>query len=170
MVLLGHIVEIVNEKTFEIKFTVDGYIENKTAYPLDFKDQPEVGNAIFIHEIESILGWSYMYEKVRTLDYTRLKFLNSTIELNEYGIEITTESGDDITIKSDGNIDIKSKGNTNVKVEGNCTLKMNPGAVLTVPKGTVAPGAPVNAGPFCAIPTCPVSGLPHCGNTLVVGI
>ena len=89
---------------------------------------------------------------------------------NSGNIEIKSAGNNAINIDGDANIDVK--GNAEIKTEEdttieaglNCTVKAMEvkitGGILTVNGNS----APTGTGPFCAIPICPISGLPHIGN------
>ncbi len=91
---------------------------------------------------------------------------NGDIEVKSAGENAINIDGD-AKINTSGDTEIKTTGNTNIESELNCTVKaMNvkiTGGILNV-NGT---SAPTGTGPFCAIPTCPISGLPHIGNQVV---
>lgn len=173
---LGRVTEVVDPLKFIIKFTIDNYIEDAIAYPIDTFDEPNVGNPVQIYEIESILGWSFVYKKQRLTDYTRLKLGNSTLEITDEGINILTSSGNDVFINSDGGITINSNGNINitsggtVNVKGEGNVKIESGATLSLKGGLIKSEnnsvAATGNGPFCAIKICPYTGQPHVGNTI----
>ena len=71
---------------------------------------------------------------------------------------IKVEGGSNIDIKSSGNTNIESSGNIDIKSSGTLTTK---GPTWIGNNGTVAPAT---TGPFCGIPTCPLTGAPHAGN------
>ena len=88
----------------------------------------------------------------------------SWIKIDKDGnIDVHAES--DMTIKVDGNVKIEVAQNADIKVGGSTKLDCPDvtitGGQLTV-KGTCAPGA----GPFCAIPVCPVTGANHIGHVV----
>ena len=97
--------------------------------------------------------------------------LTSYIKIDNNGnIEIKSAGNNAINIDGDANIDVK--GNAEIKTEEdttieaglNCTVKAMEvkitGGILSVNGNS----APTGTGPFCAIPICPISGLPHIGN------
>ncbi len=85
---------------------------------------------------------------------------------NAINIDGNTEinASGDIKINTSGDTEIKTTGNTNIESELNCTVKAMEvkitGGILSVNGNS----APTGTGPFCAIPICPISGLPHIGN------
>ena len=85
--------------------------------------------------------------------------------------DITVKTSKNIKVEATGNIDIKATGN--IKVESTGNMDINSTGNMTVsPLGVfklakMAPAAPnATSGPFNAIPICPVTGLPHGGNTV----
>lgn len=100
---------------------------------------------------------------------------NITVK-NEGKTEITTKG--DATIKVDGKTSVESAKDITVKSNAKISVEAGTSATVTAKQakidaklvqitggtlqvnGTVAP----SAGPFCGIPTCPVTGLPHGGN------
>lgn len=177
----GHVTEIYDPKKFIIKFTRKGDIEDAIAYPIDTFDEPNIGDPVVIFEIESIFGQSFMWQKQRLFDHTRVKFGSSTIDLNSDGIEMTTEDGKFIEISSDGdisisgnddmevtvskNMDIEIGGNATIKVTGNVKLECATLDMSGVGSGTVVPI--FRGGIFNAIPICPYTGQPHGGNKIM---
>lgn len=174
---LGRVTSIVDPLRFVIKFTIDNYIEDAVAYPIDTFDEPNVGNPIQVYEIESILGWSFVYKKQRLDDYTRLKLGNSTVEITDEGINILTSSGNDVFINSDGgvtinsanNINISSSGNININGSGNVNVESSSTLSLkgSMIKSQNSSVPPTGKGPFCAIKICPYTGQPHVGDTVI---
>lgn len=172
----GVVTEIYDPYKFVIKFTIEGEIENAIAYPVDTFDEPNVGDPVEIEELESIFGYSFTYKKLRLKNHTRLKLGKSTVELDENGINITTDKGNTVFIDSDGaitissssNIDVISKSSINIKAEGNidlnCKGTVNVKAGTVQAKGTVQPS--VEGGPFNALKVCPYTGQLHSGSVI----
>jgi len=76
---------------------------------------------------------------------------------------IEVEATGNVTVKSTGNMTVESTGNMDINSTGNMTL--SPMGIFKLNK--MAPAAPnPTSGPFNAIPICPVTGLPHGGNTV----
>lgn len=160
-----------NRKLFVIRFDAKGVIEDATAYPVCVPDQPEVGEEVLVFELESVFGYCYMYQKVKTEDNTRLRIGGNLIDIRDDGIDMECRDGSSISVSADGDIDISTNKALNIRVDGDadvtvggrCSLKAK---TTTFPSGTVAP---TGSGPFCAIPVCPYTGQPHVGNTLMSG-
>lgn len=158
-----------NRKMFVIRFDAKGIIEDATAYPVGVPDQPEVGEEVLVFELETVFGYCYMYQKVKTEDNTRFRIGGNLIDIREDGIDVECRNGSSITISADGDLDISSgkglsisvKGDADINVGGRCTLSAK---TTSFPNGSVAPSG---SGPFCAIPICPYTGQPHVGNTLM---
>lgn len=158
-----------DRKLFVIRFDAKGVVEDATAYPVGVLDQPEVGEEVLVFELETVFGYCYMYQKVKTEGNTRLRIGGNLIDIHDDGIDIECRDGGDISISADGDIDISAtkgmtvdiKGDADITVKGRCSLSAK---TISLPNGTVAP---TGSGPFCAIPTCPYTGQPHVGNTLM---
>jgi hypothetical protein len=159
-----------NRLKFVIQFTAKGVVEDATAYPVAAFDQPEVGEEILVFELETVFGFCYMYQKMKTEDNTRLRVGNSLIDIQPDCIDIECKGGNTISISSDGDLTISTngglqvdiKGDADISVGGNCAIKA---ASVEMPQsGSVAP---TGTGPFCAIKTCPYTGLPHTGYKLM---
>jgi hypothetical protein len=119
---LGVVKEVVNSDTFIIKAQIKGFLESVTAYPFAVYDQPEVGEPILLETIESIFGMSFIYNKDRLADYTRLKLTDS--EIGVYKDKIKLQSKDaNILITNENDITITSdKANIKVDKDNNITL------------------------------------------------
>lgn len=158
-----------NKKLFVIRFDAKGVIEDASAYPVGVCDQPEVGEEVLVFELETVFGFCYMYQKLKTEGNIRFRMGGNLIDIREDGIDMECRDGSGVSISAEGDINISSdkglsisvKGNADVDVEGKCTLKAQS---VSFPNGTVAP---TGQGPFCAIVTCPYTGMPHVGNTLM---
>lgn len=188
----GTVSQIVDDHKFIIKFTIRDYIEDAIAYPVNQKDEPNVGDPIIIMEIETIFGFSFMYQKMRLKDHTRMKLLQSIVSIYDDHVEIHAGGPDKndkydeakslIWINNDGTILVKSEDSVTietktclVKAEDSatietktCTLQANDvnitGGNLTTVNGGQC--TPTGSGGFCAIPICPLSGAPHIGNQI----
>lgn len=188
----GYVDEVKDNKKFVIKFTVKNIIEKAIAYPIDTFDEPNIGDPVIIYAIESIFGWSFMWKKLRLKDHTRMKLLESLIDIYDDHIEIhaggTEEAnpGDDaqslIWIDKDGSISVKAKKEVTVEtpkvtVKGKNTVDIETttctinaidvnitGGNLTTTNGGIC--SPTGVGGFCGIPICPLTGSPHIGNKI----
>lgn len=190
---LGRVTKIVDDHKFVIKATIDNLIEDVIAYPIDTFDQPEEGNPVFLYEIESVFGYSYMWKKLRLTDYTKMKLKSSEIKIchdhiliqsgsEEVG-EVKDKGGKSwVRINADGSIEVYSENkiivNTkeiettaddSIKINTKtCTITANDvnitGGNLTTTKGGTC--SPTGMGGFCAIPICPLTGVTHLGNKI----
>lgn len=166
-IYFGRVTEVVDKKKFIIKFTIETTIEDCIAYPIDTFDEPNVDDPVYLIEIDTPFGYSYMWKKLRLFDHTRLKLLDSVVDIHDDHIEIHAgDSKSVILVNNDGSIKIKS---TDVKVEAtNVEVKGSnvniTGGILKTGKGGTA--APTSKGGFCAIPVCPLTGAPHIGDVL----
>lgn len=141
---------------FVILFTAEGIVSDAIAYPLNTFDQPEVGDEVAIFELETVFGYSYLYQKLKLNEDTRLRVEGSTIDIDKDRIAIKSENGD-VSIKlKKGDFDINVNGNINLTVNGSIKLEGN---------AFVPPDATGN-GAFCAIKVCPYTGQPHVGNEI----
>lgn len=175
-IYLGHVTKVTDELKFVVKFTVKGVIEDAIAYPIQQDDEPNVGDPIIIYSVESVFGWSFLWQKLRLKDFTRLKLGNSVINITEEGIDIQTEEGNEIFVKSDGDMNVVAKsdftmkvdGNVMIIVDGNMDIQCNGSVNLdaTRIKFPMRNPSPTGTGPFNAIPICPFTGSPHSSNTL----
>lgn len=172
---LGKVTSIVDPLKFIIKFTIDNYIEDAIAYPIDTFDEPNEGDPIQVYEIESILGWSFVYKKQRQLDHTRMKLKDSLVDIYEDHVEV--HAGDTksvVKVNADGSLTIVT--NSSVSIEtGEASIKatkatieandvnITGGNLTTVNGGTATPNG---QGGFCGIPVCPLTGAPHIGNKI----
>lgn len=159
-----------NRLKFIIQFTAKGVVEDATAYPASVTDQPEVGEEIMVFELETVFGFCYLYQKMKTEDNTRFRIGNSLVDIQPDCIDIACKNGNtisitsdgDLTVSTNGNLQLSIKGDADISVGGNCALSA---ASVEMPQtGTVAP---TGTGPFCAITTCPYTGLPHTGYKLM---
>ena len=141
-IMLGVVSKIENPDKFIIRFTIEGYLEDCIAYPIENDNQPVVGDPIILFGLESVLGYSWMYKKQRLLEYTQLKHGDSVIELRKDSIII---KGGKVTIDSP---DVTITGN------GSGTLTTN---------GSVPP---TGSGGYCSLINCPYTGAPHVGNKI----
>lgn len=139
---------------FVILFSAEGIVKDALAYPLNSMDQPEVGEEVAIFELETVFGYSYLYQKLKLNEDTRLKVQGSVVDIEEDRISVKTETGDVCIKVKDGDLDIQVNGNINLKVNGSIKLV---GTAFVTPTGE---------GPFNAIPTCPYTGLPHSGSEI----
>lgn len=188
-IFFGRVTEVVDDKKFIIKFTVETTIEDCIAYPIDTFDEPNEGDPVYLIEIDTPFGYSYMWKKLRLFDHTRMKLLDSLVDIHDDHVEI--HAGEDksvILINNDGTIKIETNDSisvktktlnvedtdtkikaTNVKVEATSvevkgsTVNIT-GGILKTGNGGVA--APTSKGGFCAIPICPLTGAPHIGDVL----
>ncbi|GAB6276237.1 MAG: hypothetical protein SAMD01599839_07770 [Rectinema sp.] len=89
------------------------------------------------------------------------------VTLDFEGTKIEDKSGNTITMSASGIVVKDSSGN---EVEMKAT-----GATIKTIKGKITGGlfsmsgvvTPKGSGPFCAIPFCPITGMPHCGDSVV---
>ena len=171
----GIVSGVYDPNTFVIKFTVKNYIEDAIAYPADLApDEPNVGDPVLIYETETIFGYSFLYTKLRLKDHIRMKLGNSSIEVHDYQVYIHTENGNEVNVTSDGDINIPSntgainiRGKSEVNINCSADVKVK-GNNITLDgpiKSTATNPASTDPGPFCAIKTCPVTGLPHTSNS-----
>jgi len=75
--------DVVLKNKLVIYFTIKDEIEDAIAYPLDVYDECSIGDEVYIYEMESVLGFSFMYNKVRLEDHTRLKLGDSEIDIKK---------------------------------------------------------------------------------------
>ena len=169
-IMLGVVSKVEDPNKFIIKFTVEGLIEDCIAYPIDTFDQPEVGDPIVLFGLENILGYSWMWQKQRHFDHTRLRHTNSVIEIKPEDINIITGSSS-IKMNKDGSIEIKSSSTINVEspditVKGSSSIEVKSPDV-TITGGQLKTKGTANTdtmGPYCALKFCPYSGAPHVGS------
>ena len=188
-IIFGKVTEVVDKKKFIIKFTSEKYIEDCIAYPIDTFDEPNVGDPIYLIELDHPYEFSYMWKKMRLFDHTRMKLLDSIVDIHDDHVEIHAGEGKSVVkINNDGTIHVESKDSvtvktktlnvedtdtkikaTNVKVEA--TSVEVKGTTVNITGGTLKTGnggvaAPTSKGGFCAIPICPLTGAPHIGDVL----
>lgn len=125
-------------KRFVIRFSIDDFITDAKAYPLETDETPEVGDKVAIWAIDNILGQSFIYQKLRTEDFTQVRYNNNRIKLDE----------DSINIESDDSSKLKTYG-------------------IAQPSTTGAPGDPT-IGPYNCITICPLTGMPHCSSNVIL--
>lgn len=157
-------------------------------------DEPVAGNLVYLLSVDPVYHSFYLYTKAKENDFigirsngkiidikpdsltigvydtsstskddTRPDPSKSFLKMDESGnIEINATGNEKVTIS--GNAEISVSGDANIKVSGSCNIDSPDvnvtGASLTV-KGT---SAPEGKGPFCAIPSCIFSGVPHTGT------
>jgi hypothetical protein len=127
---LGVVKEIVNSDTFIIKAQIKGFLESVTAYPFAVYDQPEVGEPILLETIESIFGMSFIYNKDRLADYTRLKLTDSEIGVYKDKIKLQSKNAN-ILITNENDITITSdKANIKVDKDNNITLTSDKATIV----------------------------------------
>lgn len=180
---LGTVTEIIDDKKFVIKFTIPGMIENAKAFPVDTFDEPNEGDPLLLYGIETIFGYSYLYKKLRLADHTRMKLLDSIIDIFDDHIEITSKDTT-IMVNGDGTCTIKPKEsltietkevslkNESTTLESSSSFEIKSptitvdGANVTITGGVLTVNgsvAPTGSGPFCGITVCPFAGVPHVG-------
>jgi len=89
---------------------------------------------------------------------------NNKATMNASGTKIEDKNGNVITMNASGVI-VKDKNGNEVDMQAT-------GATIKTTKGKITGGAfemagtvaPTGSGPFCAIPVCPLTGLPHTGS------
>lgn len=93
---------------------------------------------------------------------------NSNIEVSG---DASVKVSGNTKIESSGNCDVKASGNMNCEASGNMTVKGSnvkvEGSMVQVTGGNFqanGTAAPSGSGPFCGIPACIFSGVPHVGN------
>ena len=94
----------------------------------------------------------------------------SWIKIDKDG-NINIKMEKDAKIEIDGNSEIKVSGDSEITVQGESKIDVIKKATLCCPDVTISGGkltvqgtvAPTGSGPFCGIPTCPVTGAPHVG-------
>jgi len=167
---LGTVTEIVDDKKFIIKFKIPSLIEGAEAYPVDTFDEVVEGDPILLYGLETIFGYSYLYKKLRLDDHTRLKLLDSLVDIFDDHIEITSKDTS-IMINSDGSCTIKPKESLTVetkeyKLNSSSSAELK-SATVTITGGELTVNGmvtPTGSGPFCGITVCPFTGLPHVGS------
>jgi len=206
---LGKVTEIVNPEKFIIKFTIEDSIEDAVAYPIDTFDELNIGDPILIYGLDTIFGMSFIYQKQRLFDHTRLKLGDQLIDImkdritissgienfndngnlsdSDPGLKLQSGKGRVIEIDSNGDVVIHSGKNAQVKIDKDLTIKVRGDAKINVTgrcnikstdactirgksvsiKGTTNQVTPTGTGPFCAIKTCPLTGMPHVGDTVM---
>lgn len=105
------------------------------------------------------------------------------IDINDDGIVIRTDTGSgeeqEIIIDSSSNISIASKGSISIKSVEKLTLESDSTVTLKAKNIVADAGSSITVagtssvtgtgnGPFCAIKVCPMTGMPHVGNTIQV--
>lgn len=92
---------------------------------------------------------------------------NNKATMNASGTKIEDKNGNIITMDASG-IVVKDLSGNEVEMQATgTTIKTTNGKItggLFSMSGVVTPKG---SGPFCAIPFCPITGLPHCGENVV---
>lgn len=92
---------------------------------------------------------------------------NNEVVIDSNGIKITDKNSNSITMDASG-ILVKDKNGNEVQLTpSGATIKTVNGKItggMLVVSGMVPPKG---SGPFCALPFCPILGLPHAGDTVV---
>lgn len=184
VLVLGKITSVEDKLKFIIKATIPGEVEDVIAYPFDTLDQPEVGEEVVLFRIETVFGYSYLWQKVKLNDDTRIKVLGSVIDVTQDGITIKSDTEEDsedpksfVQINNDGKVIVQTKDNVLIKTDNSVdieTKELNITSNTSEFKGTgnkviikgISSPDPQLQGAFCAIPTCPFTGAPHVGNTI----
>lgn len=154
-------------------------------------DEPRVGDAVLLRELDPIYHSYYLYEKLKENKFIGLRSRGKVLRMSESEISIgifdpsddswfDKNDGEDSTpaptswirIDSEGNIDIKAGGTVNINVsgdtsivsEGSCTID-SPDVKITGSSLTVGGSVPPStSGPFNCIGNCIFSGAPHAGT------
>jgi hypothetical protein len=129
-IILGRISEIVDEHKFVIKFNSPGLIDEQClAYPVDTFDEPNVDDEILLFSLNDKFEYSWFYKKLRLEDHTRLKLLESLIDVTKDSIEIHTSDGrQKIFLQKDGTLEILTG-------EGKQKILLDEAGTLTVSTG-----------------------------------
>ena len=116
-----------------------------------------------------------------TPDYIMVGIFNKDTEYTEDNRPTLTSF---VKLDSDGNMEIKTEGKVNLNITGNANVRCSgemkveaetrceinspnvkiTGGNLQVSGTTIPTVPPMSLGPFCAITTCPASGLMHVGS------
>lgn len=187
MIYLGTVSKVVDPKKFVIEADVKGLIEGVPAYPVDTFDELAVGDPVVLWQLETVFGYSYLYQKLRLYDHTRMKIGDCCIDIDGNGDSaeagtITLKNADvTVVIKAGGNIEItnsadykqETSGNVQIKASGNCNIEASGNCEVKSPKVTITGGqctikgtvSPTGSGALCGIPACLFTGAPHSGET-----
>jgi len=134
--LIGKVTQ-VNSEFHVIKFTVDNYIENATAYPLMSFDEPVVDDEIFLFELDNLFKSVYFYVKKKNDDYIRMRFQEKSISILSDRVEIITQ-GNTLVLKDDQSVELSNSSGAsltmdsfgNVVLNGTTSIKVGSSAVL----------------------------------------
>lgn len=91
----------------------------------------------------------------------------NTATIDDNGTKIEDKNGNTITMSASGIVVKDLSGNEVEMTATGATIKTINGKItggLFSMSGVVTPKG---SGPFCAIPFCPITGLPHCGENVV---
>lgn len=89
----------------------------------------------------------------------------NTIDLSKDGIQIKDVNKNTLDMSIKGIVIEDSAGNTiDINPITGIKIKTMTGQLLSTSNGSVLPNP--NPGPLCAIPICPITGLPHTGNIM----
>jgi len=149
----GKVTEIVDSNKFIVKFTVEDDIEDAVAYPIDTFDEPNVGDPIQIYGIDTVFGMSFVYQKQRLFDHTRIKLGEQMVDITDHnvtitsaleteddgtygdsddGVKVATGKGRTIEIDADGKIVVHSGKNTEVTIDKNLNIEVKGAAKINV--------------------------------------
>lgn len=143
-IIIGTIVELIDDDVYTkdlyvVKVDIPGQNKNLYAFPKRSEiDEPRVGEAVLLTEIDPIWHSYYIYEKIKENDFIGIRSRGKVIKFHEDEITIgidsamddswyddntgadpTPESTSWIKIQKDGTIDINSEVDLKINIDGN---------------------------------------------------
>ena len=143
-IIIGTIVELVDDDIYAkdlyvVKVDIPGQNKNLYAFPKRSEiDEPRVGEAVLLTEIDPVWHSYYIYEKIKENDFIGIRSRGKVIKFHEdeiiigidstmddswyddnTGADPTPESTSWIKIQKDGTIDINSEVDLKINIDGN---------------------------------------------------
>ena len=128
------------------------------------------GFTLTVKKSDKIIEMEDWHKNHITIDKNGIKVVdinNNTITLNSNGAEVKDANSNIITMDSSGVLVKDMSGNEVQLTASGATIKTVNGKITGGMLQVTGMVAPKGIGPFCALPFCPVIGLPHAGDTVV---
>lgn len=176
---LGTIKDILDPDLYRVKIDIPGLAREVEAFPMRGElDEPRVGDPVLIRDVDPIYHSFYLYSELKEDEFIGIRSRGKIIEIKEEKIKIGIFDPDEKYEEKDPPVpkittwfEIDEKGNVLVSAEKDIKVVSKTSATVEAKEVTITGGTlitngsvpPQGAGPYCAIPVCPVTGALHSG-------